>query len=262
MARRGHPSSPTTAGHHGTNAIDAVRVVHARYLGNHTSGAPLPVSGDTRSRARPVDVAWHGPAASVPRLPHVGVLVRERGAHLDGRRWAYLLANAAAAYTVEPPLPAATDVFSVIAGGSPSPEVRLLAWSSSSHRHWFDRNPDPRLRSLGSSNPEFTGGCCSGPPGPRQRNPPTYPPSARGTCKRRGSVDRLTAAPGRRCATSAPVTTTHRDARGRICNLGSYLLRLTRRRMELLDFISETVDPTHRLRSHISRAVTGRRFFR
>jgi hypothetical protein len=132
--------------------------------------------------------------------------------------------TAGAAFQVDPSSGPQTDVFPAIAAGSPG-QVDV-AWL-----HTGEIVPtDP----LGKFDP---GGCA----GPVNGNPPTYPPTCSWNLLAGQSLN-LSVAPGREVWTRTAVTTTPMHV-GDICNLGIFCVDPNSNR-NLLDFISETVDPT------------------
>jgi hypothetical protein len=132
--------------------------------------------------------------------------------------------SAAAAYEVDAPALSQTDVFPAIAAGSPG-EVDVA---------WLTTNEIEPTDALGKFLP---GGCA----GPGNGNPSFYPPTCSWNLYSGQSLD-LTAAPGAAVWTTSAVTTTPMHV-GDICNLGIFCVDPSSNR-NLLDFISETVDPT------------------
>jgi hypothetical protein len=130
------------------------------------------------------------------------------------------------AYEVDPSSSPQTDVFPAIAAGDPGKVD--VAWL-----HTTEIEPTD---SLGKFDP---GGCAG--PGPANGNPTFYPPTCSWNLYSGQSLD-LTAAPGSAKWTTGAVTTTPMHV-GDICNLGIFCVDPTSNR-NLLDFISETVDPT------------------
>jgi hypothetical protein len=134
--------------------------------------------------------------------------------------------TAATAYEVDPSTKAQTDVFPAIAAGSPG-EVDV-AWLGTSETE----PTDP----LGKFDP---GGCAG--PGPANGNPTFYPPTCSWNLHAAQALN-LTAPPASAVWATSAVTTTPMHV-GDICNLGIFCVDPTSNR-NLLDFISETVDPT------------------
>jgi hypothetical protein len=134
--------------------------------------------------------------------------------------------TAAAAYQVDPSTKPQTDVFPAIAAGNPG-QVDV-AWL-----HASETEPtDP----LGKFDP---GGCAG--PGPANGNPTVYPPTCSWNLYAGQSLN-LTAKPGSAAWATGSITTTPMHV-GDICNLGIFCVAPSSNR-NLLDFISETVDPT------------------
>ena len=134
--------------------------------------------------------------------------------------------SAATAYDVDPSTAAQTDVFPAIAAGDPG-KVDVA---------WLRTNEIEPTDTLGKFDP---GGCAG--PGPANGNPTFYPPACSWNLYAGQSLN-LTAAPGSAVWTTGAVTTTPVHV-GDICNLGIFCLAPASNR-NLLDFISETVDPT------------------
>lgn len=134
--------------------------------------------------------------------------------------------SAAAAYEVDQAQVAQTDVFPAIAAGNPG--AVDVAWLSTPEIE----PTDP----LGKFDP---GGC--GGPGPTNGNPTFYPPACSWNLYTGQSLD-LTASPSQAVWTTRQVTTQPMHV-GDICNLGIFCVDPNSNR-NLLDFISETVDPT------------------
>ena len=132
--------------------------------------------------------------------------------------------TAAAAYEVDPSSTPQTDVFPAIAAGNPG-QVDV-AWLHTSEIEPTD--------ALGKFDP---GGCA----GPGNGNPPTYPPTCSWNLYAGQSLN-LTSPPSQAVWATGAVTTTPMHV-GDICNLGIFCVDPTSNR-NLLDFISETVDPT------------------
>jgi len=132
--------------------------------------------------------------------------------------------TAAAAYEVDRPQSAQTDVFPAIAAGNPG-EVDVA---------WLHTNEIEPTDTLGKFDP---GGCA----GPGNGNPPTYPPTCSWNLYAGQSLN-LTAPPAQAVWTTGALTTTPMHV-GDICNLGIFCVDPTSNR-NLLDYISETVDPT------------------
>jgi hypothetical protein len=142
--------------------------------------------------------------------------------------------SAASAYEVDPARQPQTDVFPAIAAGNPG-EVDVA---------WLRTDEIEPTDPLGKFDP---GGCAG--PGPANGNPPFYPPTCSWNLWAGQSRD-LRLGPGRAAWSRAQVTTTPMHV-GDICNLGIFCLYPTSNR-NLLDFISETVDPSGR--AHIAYA--------
>jgi hypothetical protein len=134
--------------------------------------------------------------------------------------------SAAAAYEVDKAQVAQTDVFPAIAAGNAG-QVDV-AWLSTPETE----PTDP----LGKFDP---GGC--GGPGPANGNPTFYPPTCHWNLYTGQSLD-LTASPSEAVWATGQVTTQAMHV-GDICNLGIFCVDPNSNR-NLLDFISETVDPT------------------
>jgi hypothetical protein len=134
--------------------------------------------------------------------------------------------TAAVAYEVDPSSTPQTDVFPAITAGNPG-MVDV---------GWLHTNETEPTDSLGKFDP---GGCAG--PGPTNGNPTTYPPTCRWNLYAGQSLN-LTARPGSVVWTTSQLTTTPMHV-GDICNLGIFCIDPTSNR-NLLDFISETVDPT------------------
>jgi hypothetical protein len=147
------------------------------------------------------------------------------GATWDGGGGA-LPGTAAAAYEVDPSAKPQTDVFPAIAAGNPG-QVDVA---------WLGTNEIEPTDPLGKFDP---GGCAG--PGPANGNPSTYPPPCRWNLYAGQSLN-LTVKPGSAVWTTSALTTTPMHV-GDICNLGIFCVDPTSNR-NLLDFISETVDPT------------------
>ena len=143
--------------------------------------------------------------------------------------------SAATAYEVDPGSSPQTDVFPAITAGSPG-AVDVA---------WLRTNEIEPTDTLG----KFDAGGCAG-PGPANGNPTFYPPACSWNLYASQSLD-LTAAPGSATWATTQVTTTPVHI-GDICNLGIFCLAPSSNR-NLLDFISETVDPTTGL-AHIAYA--------
>jgi hypothetical protein len=134
--------------------------------------------------------------------------------------------TAAAAYEVDPSGGPQTDVFPAIAAGNPG-EVDV-AWLRT-----FVTEPTDALG-------KFDQGGCAG-PGPSNGNPTFYPPECQWNLWASQSLD-LTAPIGQAAWASGAVTTTPMHI-GDICNLGIFCVAPSSNR-NLLDYISETIDPT------------------
>lgn len=134
--------------------------------------------------------------------------------------------TAKTAYEVDPTSSPQTDVFPAIAAGLPG---RVdVAWLRTGEIEPTD--------SLGKFDP---GGCAG--PGPANGNPTVYPPTCSWNLYAGQSLS-LTSAPGSAKWTTSALTTTPMHV-GDICNLGIFCVDPNSNR-NLLDFISETVDPT------------------
>jgi hypothetical protein len=147
------------------------------------------------------------------------------GATWDGGGGAFP-GTAAAAYEVDPSTSAQTDVFPAIAAGNPG-QVDVA---------WLQTNETEPTDTLGKFDP---GGCAG--PGPANGNPTFYPPTCSWNLYAGQSLN-LTAPPGSASWTNSQLTTTPMHV-GDICNLGIFCVDPTSNR-NLLDYISETVDPT------------------
>jgi hypothetical protein len=134
--------------------------------------------------------------------------------------------SAAAAYEVDSSAQPQTDVFPAIAAGNPG-HVDVA---------WLRTNETEPTDPLGKFDP---GGC--GGPGPGNGNPTFYPPACSWNLYAGQSLN-LTSPPGSATWTTDAVTTTPMHI-GDICNLGIFCVSPASNR-NLLDFISETVDPT------------------
>jgi hypothetical protein len=134
--------------------------------------------------------------------------------------------TAAAAYEVDPSASPQTDVFPAIAAGNPG-QVDVA---------WLHTNETEPTDALGKFDP---GGCAG--PGPANGNPTTYPPTCSWNLYAGQSLN-LSASPSSAVWTSSQVTPTPMHI-GDICNLGIFCVAPSSNR-NLLDFISETVDPT------------------
>lgn len=134
--------------------------------------------------------------------------------------------TAAKAYEVDPSTKPQTDVFPAIAAGSPG-KVDVA---------WLNTNETEPTDSLGKFDP---GGCAG--PGPSNGNPTYYPPTCSWNLFAGQSLD-LTASPSSAIWTTTQATTTPMHV-GDICNLGIFCVDPSSNR-NLLDFISETIDPT------------------
>jgi hypothetical protein len=134
--------------------------------------------------------------------------------------------SAAAAYEVDASSTAQTDLFPTIAAGDPG-KVDVS---------WLHTNETEPTDPLGKFEP---GGCAG--PGPANGNPTFYPPTCSWNLDAGQSLD-LTAVPGSETWTTGALTTTPTHV-GDICNLGIFCVSPASNR-NLLDFNSETVDPT------------------
>jgi hypothetical protein len=145
------------------------------------------------------------------------------GATWDGGGGA-LPGTAGTAYEVDRSSTAQTDVFPAIAAGNPG-EVDVA---------WLHTNEIEPTDAAGKFDP---GGCA----GPVSGNPSTYPPTCSWNLYASQSLN-LTASPNSASWTTTQVTTTPMHV-GDICNLGIFCVDPNSNR-NLLDFMSETVDPT------------------
>jgi hypothetical protein len=134
--------------------------------------------------------------------------------------------TAATAYEVDPSSQPQTDVFPAIAAGNPG-QVDVA---------WLGTNEIEPTDSLGKFDP---GGCAG--PGPSNGNPTFYPPTCSWNLHAGQSLN-LTSSPAAATWTTSTLTSTPMHV-GDICNLGIFCVDPTSNR-NLLDFISETVDPT------------------
>jgi hypothetical protein len=134
--------------------------------------------------------------------------------------------SAASAYEVDPSSKPQTDVFPTIAAGLPG-KVDVS---------WLQSNETEPTDPLGKFDP---GGC--GGPGPANGNPTFYPPPCNWNLHAGQSLN-LTASPRKAVWATQALTTTPMHV-GDICNLGIFCVSPASNR-NLLDFNSETVDPT------------------
>jgi hypothetical protein len=134
--------------------------------------------------------------------------------------------TAATAYEVDSSASPQTDVFPAIAAGNPG-QVDVA---------WLGTNKIEPTDPLGKFDP---GGC--GGPGPGNGNPTFYPPICSWNLYAGQSLD-LSAPAGQAAWATSPVTTAPMHI-GDICNLGIFCVDPNSNR-NLLDFISETVDPS------------------
>jgi hypothetical protein len=134
--------------------------------------------------------------------------------------------TAASAYEVDQPSQPQTDVFPAIAAGNPG-HVDVA---------WLGTNEIEPTDPLGKFDP---GGCAG--PGPSNGNPTFYPPACSWNLRAGQSLN-LTSSPATATWTTSALTTTPMHV-GDICNLGIFCVDPNSNR-NLLDFISETVDPT------------------
>jgi hypothetical protein len=193
--------------------------------GNPYIGFTTPAPGDD-----PVACAAESTAGTVKSDPscayHMWVVWSANGGGTWDRGGGSVPGSAAAAYEVDPSTKPQTDVFPAIAAGAPGKVD--VAWL-----HATETEPtDP----LGKFDP---GGCAG--PGPTNGNPTFYPPACPWNLDVGQSLD-LTAAPGKAIWTRGQVTTTPMHV-GDVCNLGIFCVDPNSNR-NLLDFISETIDPT------------------
>jgi hypothetical protein len=130
------------------------------------------------------------------------------------------------AYAVDPSTKPQTDVYPAIAAGSPG-KVDVA---------WLRTDEIEPTDPLGKFDP---GGCAG--PGPANGNPTFYPPTCSWNLYAGQSLN-LTAKPGGQTWVTTRLTGTPMHV-GDICNLGIFCVDPTSNR-NLLDFISETVDPT------------------
>jgi hypothetical protein len=145
------------------------------------------------------------------------------GAKWDGGGGAFP-GTAAKAYEVDKGTQVQTDVFPAIAAGDPG-HVDVA---------WLHTNEIEPTDPLGKFDP---GGCA----GPGNGNPPTYPPTCSWNLYAGQSLN-LTAGTAKATWTKTAVTTTPMHV-GDICNLGIFCVDPNSNR-NLLDYISETMDPT------------------
>jgi len=143
--------------------------------------------------------------------------------------------SAGAAYEVDPSKGPQTDVFPAIAAGNPG-DVDVA---------WLSTNETEPTDPLGKFDP---GGCAG--PGPGNGNPTFYPPACKWNLFAGQSLT-LTKRPSAATFATSQLTTTPMHV-GDICNLGIFCVDPNSNR-NLLDFISETVDPTSGL-AHIAYA--------
>jgi hypothetical protein len=143
--------------------------------------------------------------------------------------------TARTAYEVDRGSSAQTDVFPAIAAGNPG-RVDVA---------WLRTNEIEPTDAAGKFDP---GGCAG--PGPSNGNPTTYPPTCSWNLYAGQSLN-LTASPASATWANGAVTTTPMHV-GDICNLGIFCVDPSSNR-NLLDYISETVDPTTGL-AHIAYA--------
>src|SRR5205807_8488581 len=150
---------------------------------------------------------------------------RDGGATWDGGG-GLVSGSAATAYRVNSPSETGTHFFPAIAAGDPGQvDVAYLRTSEI-------LPTDP----FGKADP---GGCAG--PGPANGNPTTYPPTCSWNLYAGQSLN-LTSDPAHVTWTTGPVTTTPMHV-GDICNLGIFCVAQSSNR-NLLDFISEDIDPT------------------
>ena len=131
--------------------------------------------------------------------------------------------SAAAAYEVDPSTQPQTDLYPAIAAGDPG-KVDVA---------WLQTNEIEPTGPAGKLDP---GGCA----GPVTGNPSFYPPTCEWNLYAGQSLD-LTADPTKTLWTNSRLTTAPMHV-GDICNLGIFCVDPNSNR-NLLDFISETVDP-------------------
>jgi hypothetical protein len=148
----------------------------------------------------------------------------DQGSTWDGGGGA-LPGSAATAYEVDPGTSPQTDVFPALTAGNPG-EVDVA---------WLRTNETEPTDPLGKFDP----GGCAGPGA--TGSAPFYPPTCSWNLYAGQSLD-LTASPAKAVWTNRPITTTPMHV-GDICNLGIFCVSPASNR-NLLDFISETVDPT------------------
>jgi hypothetical protein len=134
--------------------------------------------------------------------------------------------TAATAYEVDRASGPQTDVFPAIAAGTPG-KVDVA---------WLGTNVIEPTDPLGKFDP---GGCAG--PGPANGNPTFYPPTCKWNLYAAQSLD-LIRPPAQAVWTTRQITSTPTHV-GDICNLGIFCVSPASNR-NLLDFISETVDPT------------------
>jgi hypothetical protein len=158
----------------------------------------------------------------------------DQGTTWDGGGGAFP-GTAATAYQVDPSTKPQTDVFPAIAAGSPG-RVDVA---------WLHTDVTEPTDPLGKFDP---GGCAG--PGPANGNPTFYPATCSWNLYAGQSLN-LTAGPAKATWANGAVTTTPMHV-GDICNLGIFCVSPNSNR-DLLDFISEAVDPTTGL-AHIAYA--------
>jgi hypothetical protein len=192
--------------------------------GNPYIGFTTPAPSDNPAVCAAESTA--GTVQSDPTCPyHMWVVWSpDQGTTWDGGGGA-LPGTAAAAYEVDPSTSPQTDVFPAIAAGNPG-KVDVA---------WLHTNETEPTDAFGKFDP----GGCAGPGATGAA--PYYPPTCSWNLFAGQSLN-LTSSPGQATWTTGPVTTTPMHV-GDICNLGIACVSPASNR-NLLDFISETIDPT------------------
>ena len=180
--------------------------------------------------ASPATCAAESSAGTVQSDPTCAYHMWVVWSHDGGPTWdgggGMFTGTAATAYEVDPSTDAQTDVFPAIAAGSPG-KVDVA---------WLEADEIEPTDPLGKFDP---GGCAG--PGPANGNPTSYPPICRWALTAGQSLN-LTATPAKAIWTNKVLTTGPMHI-GDICNLGIFCVDPNSNR-NLLDFISETIDPT------------------
>ena len=178
----------------------------------------------------PATCAAESTAATVQSDPscayHMWVVWSSNGGSVWDGGGGALPGTAGAAYEVNPSGSPQTDVFPAIAAGDPG-HVDVA---------WLGTNETEPTDPAGKFDP---GGCAG--PGPSNGNPTFYPPTCSWNLYAGQSLN-LTSSTGAATWTSGPITSTPVHV-GDICNLGIFCVDPNSNR-NLLDYISETVDPT------------------